>query len=362
MRAVPCVFTAIAVALVVLSRASSQAGPSNAPAVAAARTRQESVKTVNLVLKQTEVFAKGGVSDRTPPPFKSKAPVPAKETTLESINRLVLDGEKVRYEDNHPGWHMPSGEQHKRRVVSLFNGSVAKKYFPSGVSGKGNPVGTIDKDAWQDAMKSAVLTPITMAFRGLDLAISPYLIGDLKPSGITLPIDGAPCQEHVVNFSDATKSFWLDPGKDYVVRRMRLQRRGHLVDQCDISYRRHDAWGWVPASWVRNQYSPAGTVLVTTKVEVLEMRLNDPQPAEQFDIQFPAGSQVFDIRNAKNYRVQPDGTMRELSPSGEELPGSVPQPGDPWYRRNKWLLLSLGVVLAALVLPYAMRRKRANAA
>ena len=152
----------------------------------------------------------------------------------------------------------------------------------------------------------------------------------------------------------------LDHEKDYVVRRLRIGSKGHIGSQTDIEYRTHDVAGWVPSSWVFNKYSAAGNTLKTTRVEVVEFRVNDAQQADLFDIQFPPGTGVLDNKNnGKLYIVKSDGSMRGLSLSGEELPGSVFQPGTPWYRRHQWLLVSvlaLAVVAAGVV--WAKRKKR----
>jgi hypothetical protein len=93
------------------------------------------------------------------------------------------------------------------------------------------------------------------------------------------------------------------------------------------------------------------------------MQINAPQPAEQFDIEFPTGSIVTDQRNWKTYRVQPDGSMREYDrTTRKELSGSVSQPGVSWYRRNKWLLVGLGVVTILLVVGYMTKKRRASTA
>ncbi len=143
------------------------------------------------------------------------------------------------------------------------------------------------------------------------------------------------------------------------MRRITLRRQGQLLDQVDITYRPDEIAGWFPTSWVRNQYAPGGAVRRTTKIEVLEVRFNEPQPAEQFDVVFPTGTTVIDDRNDLTfYRVQPDGSMREVSPSGEVLSASIAQPGDSWYRRNRWILACLGMALVGLVLAGVLKRRR----
>jgi hypothetical protein len=147
----------------------------------------------------------------------------------------------------------------------------------------------------------------------------------------------------------------LDPERDYVIRRIQTVS----FEQLTIHYRRHDAWGWVPDSWVITQ--PNGSLRGTIKVEVLDIQINAPKPGELFDIQFLPGCEVIDERTnpLKIFRVQPDGSMREVSrTTGQLLPLPVVQPIDPWYWRYRWLLGGFGVLCAGLVWQYAVRRKR----
>jgi hypothetical protein len=92
-------------------------------------------------------------------------------------------------------------------------------------------------------------------------------------------------------------------------------------------------------------------------IEVLDLRINDPQPSEQFKIRFPPGCVVEDQTTMKDYVIQDDGGMRERSPQGELLTDSIPQPGTPWYRRHQGLLISGAVVVVLLAFTHFLRRK-----
>jgi hypothetical protein len=102
--------------------------------VKAARARQDRIKTIAVEYKRVEVTAAGSVSDGWPL-AKPKDPVPAKETTLESVSRLVIDGERFRFEENHPAYSLMDGAIHRRSMVCTCNGSLSEVFFPRGVSG-----------------------------------------------------------------------------------------------------------------------------------------------------------------------------------------------------------------------------------
>ncbi len=79
--------------------------------------------------------------------------------------------------------------------------------------------------------------------------------------------------------------------------------------------------------------------------------------ADQFDVSFPEGCIVADPRNGKHYRIKGDGSMRELTVTGDELSEWEYQLGTPWYRRNRWLMSASGIVLLVLLTSYVIRRR-----
>src|SRR5262245_28221144 len=93
MRATTSAFALAAWLLAAYSPSDGDPAARAPPAVAAARARQEAVRTFDVEFKQTEVI-------KHPP--RPNGPAPAGETVFESVNRLAIDGQKVRYEDNHP--------------------------------------------------------------------------------------------------------------------------------------------------------------------------------------------------------------------------------------------------------------------
>jgi hypothetical protein len=244
------------------------------------------------------------------------------------------------------------------RQVCVSDGLIAKSFFSEGVLTDGSPMGYLRSDPRLSEVKFVALAPITLTIRGLEPAINPLPMGDMKPSGPALPIDRILCQEYAIDYGHgSTVICWLDASKDYAVRRIRTQRRGRLLDQTDVTSYRHEGCGWIPVTWVCNQYSSTGAALKTNKVQVLELRLNEPQPAERFELQFPPGAMVGDGKDGKYYRIQSDGSMAQISPGGKELSGSVPQPGAPWYHRHKWRIVGIALLFPVAGLLYAMRRK-----
>jgi hypothetical protein len=336
--------------------APCQPNNDNASAVAAARTRQERVQSVDVTITRTEVVAKGTISKTMVGPIKAAGAVPASDTTLRSQGRLVVDGNRVRVENNHPYWHV-NGTLYQKQTISVTNGSLAKKFFPLGISSEDNPKGILEKTARQEDGKRPSLMPLTMTFRGLDLAVAPWSFAQMKPSGVVLRIEKADCQEYTISLGALVYSFWLDPNQDYVIRRVRNLSKGHVTEQVDIHYKTNAVCGWAPDSWTTTEYANDGRLLSTSKVDVVDLHLNEAPRPEEFDFAFPEGTDVYDQKNDKEYKVQSDGSMRELSRSGEEIGSTIDQPGYPWYRRNQWLLLALGILVIGSTAVVLYRRR-----
>src|SRR5262245_51002760 len=97
------------------------------PALAEVKARAEAVKTFSAVIKVTDAISKGAMIRRqsTTSPYNDWPPT---DTTHEANNRLIIDGEKIRYEDNYgiPA-SMIGGSMPKRKIVTTFDGEITKR-------------------------------------------------------------------------------------------------------------------------------------------------------------------------------------------------------------------------------------------
>jgi hypothetical protein len=198
------------------------------------------------------------------------------------------------------------------------------------------------------------VVPLTYALRGTNVALTSTWLTDMKPTGVSLPIDGAPCKEYAITSQTTVQSFWFDTSKDWVIRRITWQRKSKVQEQTDISYERDERVGWVPTKWIRNQYSASGEVLVSTTVRAIKMEFNALCAPEEFEITFPPGCTVHDNEHNKEFRVLADGSLKEVAPGGGEL--ALEQ--HSLVSRYKWSLISISVVLVAGIAFTVLRRMR----
>jgi hypothetical protein len=316
-------------------------------AVAAAWARSKKIQTADITLKVTEIT------------LRNRGSEPPAEARLESRNRLVIDGVMIRYENNHPVWNANRSAGINIRRVAVSTPAASKLFFPQGMGGKGPPSGVISEGERPLEIGSSLLLPLRMTFRGLEPRISSYLISDLKSADATAVIDGTTCQEYVVSRGDRTTHFWLDPSREHVVRRIRSQRGTHTTDQLDAEYRLDRSGGWVPHAWVLQFFKSPGFVPTTWRVEMAEMRINDPEFAEMVDLDFPPGTRVQDQRTERHldYLVDSVGSWCELPPIQVERP-SDSTPSLPWYQRDRPVAFGILAILALLILLVLLRRRR----
>src|SRR5947207_87932 len=99
-----------------------------AEVVKQARARQEKVKSLDVKLKHTEVLWPGAVAKGN----KAFPPTPPKHTVLSSESRLVIHGNKLRYEEATHTWRSDNtARQFPRIVVSDDAGWTT--FFPAGI-------------------------------------------------------------------------------------------------------------------------------------------------------------------------------------------------------------------------------------
>jgi hypothetical protein len=336
----------------------ADAPPGGDPAWKAAQARQAAVKTLEVEFRVTAVIARGGISQLRPGAPKTAIIVPAKEATVSAVDRLLIDGEMYRTEFHALLRHPVSDVFTPIKEISTFNGSVATRFFPHGLSKDGKPSGTIRPATEHSAFRTYDAIPVALTYRGLQRSFTPHLVTDLKPTGATRLLGDSVCNEYVMNLiTGAPLTCWLDPNRDYHIVRMETQTPGKASEELAIHYRQLEGFGWAPASWVRRQLSPSGVLWRSWKVDVLKFRVNEPQPPEQFGVPFPEGMIVQDVRDRSRYQVMPGGSLRKVSLTDLE---EAEQPAAAGHGQNRWLVINLVILAVGLSLLYLIRRHRIN--
>jgi hypothetical protein len=321
--------------------------------IAAARKRQEAIKSANVRLRFTEDITKGGWSALTN--AKPQVPKPEANLTFSGVSILVLDTDRVRLDDNNVVIQRFNGTGYQQRVIySLGNNTQRILYLAS--EGFETPQGTISDGNQIDGNIVERLLPLWLSLRGTTPMFTKGFLVDASATGQTAQIDGAKCLELLLQRRDATTRLWLDADSKFVVRRLNSEQKEQPSSSIDISYQRDKRFGWLPSGWTQKRYSVSGDVLITIRVDVIEMRINEPLADDQLNPQFPEGTLVQDRRVGKDFRVQSDGTRSEITLAGP------PRSSDSWFWRNRWPLGFFGVLVVVALAALAFRVTRFKSA
>jgi hypothetical protein len=325
------------------------------PAVAAARKRQQAVRTARFEVHVREVHAKGSKSERAGVPTDN--PLPTEEVIVESDNVLVFSGGNVRVEENHPKWN--GSHFAPFRVVEASEGRRVAVFYPDGDRGDPTPTASIRDILPPVLVKGFLWLPLTATVRGLSPEAEQFPVRSFRSTGVTEMIDDDHCREYATppraGWPDVR--YWLASDKGYVVRRIRVMSEGRVYQQLDIRYRSNESAGWLPSDWVTTEHGRDGPALVTTAVAVTAARLNEPVPDEALRISFPPGTRVKD-KGGKKYRVEPDGSWSEIEAEAGP-PDDLPLwPAGP--RGQAWVAgLAVAAGLAALLAVWLRLRRPA---
>ena len=137
----------------------------------------------------------------------------------------------------------------------------------------------------------------------------------------------------------------MDPARGYVVCRSESGRGEEASHRVTVSYRKDPAAGWVPTGWRREDRNADGSPRYIQEATVTRLVVNGPVDAAEFRIEFPPGAHVNDQAAHRDYRVEADGQLRELT--AEEMFGPRPRPTlRGWAARNAWGIILAGAALA----------------
>jgi outer membrane lipoprotein-sorting protein len=349
------VLLAVGLSLASVALLVAQPPAAESPAAAAARKRQEAIKSVEFVFKVEEIAEPGCMSD-----FADKKAVgklfPSRQIRTESLNRLVVQGKSLRYENNHPTPDSRTLAWEDTREVFVSDGETVKLFYrPKGEVSRQNSFGIINTPKGNPVGTELIVLPMMFAVRGADPEMCASSI-----SGIQWLSTGT-SQSTTGDFLDGFRrnlgsrdsvEILVSPKNGYALTRYRrLTSGGRVATQLDVISKSDEQSGVVlPAKWKQILFGNTGAVRRTFDVTVREVRVGASRPKSEFDLEFPVGMEVDDQRNGKSFVVGPTGSLLGLSgPGGPVLPG-----GSSW---KWWLLLPVTILVAAGVRQWVRRRR-----
>lgn len=190
-------------------------------------------------------------------------------------------------------------------------------------------------------------------------------LADYTVTGQTVTVEGRACVE-LLRGSRAEGNedyLYLDPGRDWVVRRIDGYSDGKLTKRISAEYTADPVAGWLPSAWSYVIRSAEGKALESGKVTVHQYEINTDIPDDEFRPKYPPGT--FVVRDTKG-----KGTVSVVKSDGSPGVG-VSLAQRPSYdhlvqanraerRQRIWLLAIVGAVMAVTaIVVVRWRRKRA---
>lgn len=340
-----------AVPLVLLACASVVVAQS--PASTAARERQQAIQSIEFEFTVEETMEPGMAARAAQAAMDGggKVTPPTQALRAKSENRLVISGNQIRYEDNHPRFDLRTNALSENINLAVSDGRRQKVYFgPRTGADRKNSYGLLALPARGMIAQDALQLPMMLACRGYEGELSVVVYPrDIQPTGERLRIRGRDCQ--VYKCKPQRMTVWVDEAAGHSPRRIRFDNRNGLELQLEIESEQDSKSGLVlPKSWTQTRYSQAGKVESTIAVKVNAVQVNRDYDAATFDLEFPPGITVDDQRNNTTHAVRPDNSLEEIDPHGNPTSSG-------WLARNAVWLIAVGVAcVVALVAVFSWRR------
>jgi hypothetical protein len=184
--------------------------------------------------------------------------------------------------------------------------------------------------------------PLVLALRPLMRSVSFVDLSHYRPLPTGGVVGETPCLilEPTGGRAEAV-SLWVDPLRDYVIRRAIVSFNGTERSQLDIDYSADPVAGWLPKEWSWVHLNLRGDLDLALRASLDNRSINMPLSPADFALEEPAGAQVTDLRSGSP-------VVRWIG--GRE---SVDAPSD-WRKR----LVVLGNIVVALVVTWLVATRR----
>lgn len=257
--------------------------PKRSAVLRAWRKRQDAVKSARFTWTERQAHIKGWVAN---PRYRERErladSLQPEDGTYDVSKTLSFDGNKMRYSYDgkrgtvNPKILLPD------YYVSVFDGETAKTYQSSGITK--SLVGSIRPEKKNIDAQNLDTRPILLTFRPLDPVMGYLPIGRAFTAYRRYKYKGRSIMA-VEERHDSTgwkASLWIEPERDFIVRRCLLYLHGKIVVDIEIDYNHDPKCGWVPRGWQVLQMKPDGTKWESAVAEVSSYSINVPIGIEEF--------------------------------------------------------------------------------
>lgn len=161
------------------------------------------------------------------------------------------------------------------------------------------------------------------------------------------------------------ETLYLDRERGFLVNRVVTENGSHVSRQTDFTYVANEAGIWYPATWQLKIMKPAGdgySLLISAHAKRFDAEY--VAPLEDFEIKFPAGTLIHDLRTKDKNRIVIDhnGNEKLLTPGEHRLPvDEILHPEPQKANGVQWRAWAVGLNVCILILILVIVfRKRSN--
>lgn len=320
--------------------------------------RQKLAHSVRLTWREQRRYASGsimpaqmaiehGFSDEA----ASKG-IPKDESKFTFRNDLLIRDDWMKY-DTHNLRIDAQGSARLQRYTSAYDGESSRMLSHGNQTG-----GILDERRNVDA-SSYPLMPLLLNLRPLDERFVGLTTSEFQVIDDDMQIGECKC----ILVAHRAHRLWIDLKRSVVMRWETMNRLQQPLIQADIKYSKDPDIGWVIATWAIKRMSYVDgipRIVETIRAQVLDYAIGLPLSREDFRIEFPAQSQIYDSTTKQEFVVTQDGGRRPvvLGQSNSAATGDV----QDVTRLRRFILLCGNVALVAVLLTYFLLLKRRRSA
>jgi hypothetical protein len=335
MKPVPCRSLLVLISVVMLSSQSSASeADSNEPVPAltkqqvldAWKQREQRLEAAQFKWTDARIYSPGSIIHPACAKLydlKGNAAITGiPEERLEATipSELWVRGKWMRYSSETPAIARDC-ELNWQRYCSSYDGISSRMLFvPKGVMPPERPRirGSIRNESKNTDTRCYLLVPLQLYLKPLKSQKQFELDfrdqDEMHLSQEAEPIDG---RSYPV-LENSTTQLCFDPSRDFVIVRCSAYRPdGQLSFRADISYKEDPRHGWIPSGWKIESFNPDGSGALhrSNAATVTDYKINPPLKQEDFHLEFPVGTRVYDSTTGEEYIVGEDGKKRKIEPN-----------------------------------------------
>jgi len=329
------------------------------------KDREDRIRSFRIEWKEKVLWVAGSVAK--PAPGAGDLLFPKEDVIQDYQRSLLVEGARVRYEIDGVEASNCSDIVGflKCRTKSAFDGKNSKSFWDYEDKALHYPSGRVHPvSGLFDAREIATIPPL-LAMRALHQEWTTVNLREYRPAQEVMVIDGEKCIALTFRGGpDEEERIYLAPQREYLPLRKERRWKGRTTSVWKVSFRDDHQHGWLPAAWEVAEFRSDGTFSEHRTSVVTSCAVNVPVRGEDFKIEFPEGTWVYDGLTKESYIQLSDGDNRRIVPgekgkyadflatkSGALLPRDRP--------RGAWAYVLVGIPLVVLAwMAVALARRR----